>query len=120
MLLTLFGAAQGAVVVTPPPQVVVIQGGGGDWRDFVEEKARAQNKREIRTQERQLKKVEKKIANAYQRLPVQKNTEGILANLHRLETKRTEIIARIQELKIEFTPPSFDDEEDVEILLLDS
>jgi glutamate synthase domain-containing protein 3 len=100
-------------------QVGVILSGGGDWRDFVTEKSQRHVKLAVRTEERKLKKVEKKIANAYKRVVVEKS-EGILLNLHRLETKRTEIIARIQELKIEFNPPEFEDEEDIEVLLLDS
>src|SRR5690242_5525271 len=108
-----FGATQ------PAQQAVILQGGGADWREFVTERAQRQIKLAIRTEERKLKKVEKKIANAYQKAVTVK-TDGILENIHRLETKRVEIIARIQELKIEFTPPDFEDEEDIEVLLLDS
>lgn len=115
-----FGSAWGDAFGALETQVgVVIQGAGADWRDFVTERAQRQVKLAIRTEERKLKKVEKKIANAYKRVVVEKS-EGILANLHRLETKRTELVARIQELKIEFKSPDFDDEEDLEVLLLDS
>lgn len=96
--------------------IILNSGAGGDWKDFVLEKTHRELRAEVRTQERQLKKVEKKIANAYKRVVVEKS-EGILANLHRLETKRTEIIARIQELNIEFDPPDFD-EDDIEVLLV--
>ena len=41
-------------------------------------------------------------------------------NLHRLEAKQTQIVATIQQLRIEFNLPDFDDEDDVEMLLLDS
>jgi fructose-bisphosphate aldolase class 1 len=103
----------------PNQRAVILTGGGADWRDFVSERNQRSLKTEIRTKERQLKKVAKKIQNAERQLVFK--PEGILANLHRLEMKRAELIAEIQELKIQLDFPDFNnDEEDLEALLLDS
>jgi hypothetical protein len=103
----------------PTQTAVIVQPGvGGDWRDFVTERSQRHLKLEIRTKERQLKKVAKKLTNAERQLVFK--PEGILANLHRLETKRTVLIAEIQQLKIKLDFPDFDDEDDIEALLLDS
>jgi hypothetical protein len=94
---------------------------GGSWEDFVKAKAEKNAPRELRKQERQLKKVEKKIQNAYKQIVVRRDkTEGILANLHRLEARKEEIVTTIQQLKVEFNLPDFSEDDDLEILLLDS
>lgn len=97
--------------------VSTVLDGGGSWEDFVRQK---HLRFELRTEERKLKKVEKKIVNAEKRL-VQK-PDGILMNLHRLEVKRERIRSRIHELRLELKLPVHivDDEDDTEVLLLDS
>ena len=88
----------------PTGQVESVGGGGLSWQDYVTAEYRRKHlKEELEKQEKQLKKVEKQIRSAEKKV-AQKRTEGILANLQRLEFKKDEIEHKIQALEIEMIP----------------
>ena len=110
-------------VVTPPVTQVVLVGDGESWQDYVTAEFRKNHLLEELKQERkELKKVEKKIAKAKVQVKKEK-TEGILANLFRLEMRKVELENKIQAMKVEMIPlerflDAEIDEDDEEVLLL--
>ena len=120
-----YDAASGAgEVVTPPatPQVVIV-GDGESWQDFVTAEFRKNHLlEELKEEQKELKKVVKKIAKAKVQIRKEK-TEGILANLFKLEMKKVELENKIQAMKVEMIPlerflDAEIDEDDEEVLLL--
>lgn len=97
--------AKGATA-EPEPTVQVVSGDGDfeSWEDYVKAEYRRKHlKEELVKQERQLKKVKKQIKAAEKKVS-EKRTEGILANLLRLEFKKDEIQHRIEALEVEMVP----------------
>jgi hypothetical protein len=91
------------VVVT---QTAVVVGGGGEltWEDHV--KAIHEMRMlegQVRKQKKELQKVEKQIKVAEKKFKAEKS-EGILANLHRLEVKKDELENKIEALEVDLEP----------------
>jgi hypothetical protein len=117
----------------PPPEeetpVVRRVGGafndGESWREYVEAEYRRRHLRtELVKQEKQLKTVVKQIKTAEKKVK-QERTEGILANLQRLEFKKDEIQHKIEAYRQELIPLEWFleaeiEEDDEEVMLLDS
>lgn len=120
-----YASAEGQGEVVTPPVVVTVQvgDGGPSWQDFVTAEFRKNHVLlEINKEEKKLQRVEKKIAKAKVQIRKEK-TEGILANLFRLEMKKVEIENKIQAMKVEMIPlerflEAEVDEDDEEVLLL--
>ena len=110
----------------PPPVRSIIQGAGGEfesWEDYVKAEFRRKHLlKELVREEKKLKKVEKQIKEVEKKV-AEKRTEGILANLLKLEFKKDEIQHRINALEIEMVPLEMFleaeiDEDDDEIMQL--
>jgi truncated hemoglobin YjbI len=87
-------------------QVFIQHVGGGElsWEDYVTAEFRRKHlAQEIKVEERKLKRVEKQIVQAEQKLP-SKHHEGILANLQRLAFRKDEITNRIEAMRVEMVP----------------
>ena len=97
------------------------------WEDEVQARFRRTHLKEVvEKKELELVKVEKKIKVAEKKYRATK-AEGILANLHLLETKKDEIRNEIRGFKLELAPLDLflkkmeedeEDERDIEMLLL--
>lgn len=73
------------------------------WQDHVKAKSDLRNARfEIKEQKKELAKVERKIVAARIKVKNLEKPEGILANLWKLEERKTRIKERIYEAKQEF------------------
>jgi predicted transcriptional regulator len=96
---------------------------GQSWREYVEAEFRAKHiQKELVKQEKQLKTVVKQIKTAEKQVK-QERTEGILANLHRLEFRKDEIRHKIEALRQELIPLEWFleveiDDDDEEVMLL--
>lgn len=107
-----------------PEQQVVVVGAGGEfesWEDYVKAEFRRKHlKAELVKEEKKLKTVQKRIKSVEKK---SEKTEGILANLLRLEFKKQEIQHRIEALKVEMIPLEMFlevdiDDDDEEVMLL--
>lgn len=112
------GAAEVATPVT-----VRLGAGGSSWRDFVSaEFERKHLKKELVKQKKELKKVVAQI-KAVEKKVSEKPTEGILANLQRLEFRKEEIKYQISQIEMGMIPiemflESEIDDDDEEVMLL--
>ena len=86
--------------------ITVICGGDGDlpsWKDYVKAVSdRHTAQYVIKEQKKELAKVERKIVASRVKVKKTEKPEGILANLWKLEERKTEIKERIYEAKQEF------------------
>jgi hypothetical protein len=92
------------------PQVVVTQrlavGAGGElsWEDHVKTIHEMRMlEGQVRRQRKELQKVVKQIKSVEKKFKAEK-TEGILANLHRLEQKKDELENKIEALEVDLEP----------------
>lgn len=104
-----------------PPRILL--GAGGEfesWQDYVAAEFRKKHLQfELVKQEKKLKTVEKRIRSVEK----SEKTEGILANLLRLEFKKQEIERKIEALEVEMIPLEMFleaeiDDDDEEVMLL--
>ena len=88
------------------------------WQDWLYDKIGLE--RELDKQEKVEAKIEKKIVAVKKKLEKARHPEGILANLHSLQSRRGEVVRVIKDLRIqiEWADPQFEDEEDEELLFL--
>lgn len=109
--------------VTPPQQIVFVGDGAISWQEYVKQEFRRRHLiDELEEEEEKLEKVEKRIVQARKKLKSEP-TEGILANLFKLEIRKEELVNKIQALKVEMIPLQafFDaeiDDDDEEVLLM--
>jgi hypothetical protein len=96
---------------------------GQSWREYVDAEFRRKHlQKELVKQEKQLKTVVKQIKTAEKKVK-QERTEGILANLQRLEFRKDEIQHRIEAYRQELIPLEWFleaeiEEDDEEVMLL--
>ena len=98
-------AAGAGEVVTPPVTVTVQVGDGGpSWQDYVEAKFKKNHVlQEIQKEEKKLQRVSKRIEKAKVQVKREK-TEGVLANLFKLEMQKVDLENKIKVMRLDLDP----------------
>lgn len=101
------GYSPGEAVEPPVVVVTTTQVGGGEpsWQDFVTAEFRRKHLQHLLVQEeKKLKAVKKKLRTVEKKVKSGEKTEGILANLLRLEFRKDELENKIQAIRVEIIP----------------
>lgn len=105
----------------PGTIISFMAGRGVDWAEV----DRIKFQKKLAEKRRELKKLEKQVAVAEKKAEKSAHPDGILANLHRLETKANQVAVEIADLEINLMGVldflgklNFEDDDDDEVLLL--